>query len=155
MALITVGAIAGLTGAGYFAHSRREHNLYQKTHTEENMRGKIVIVTGANSGMGHETSVELLRRGATVIVACRSQFKAEACAKELNDDLSSSGEAVPMVLELGSLKSVREFVNAFKQKFQRLDVLLLNAGIMNTPYAKSEVCAAVHAYSCRSGGARL
>lgn len=88
--------------------------------------------------MGNETSIELLKRGATVVVACRSEAKAAECAKALNA-MGFSGEAVPMELELGSLKTVKAFAEAFKQRFDRLNVLLLNAGIMNTPYAKTEV----------------
>ena len=139
MALL-IGAGAAALGAGglYGFHRYKESQLYQHTHKEANMTGKMCIVTGAGSGMGYETSRELIARGATVIVTGRSVSKAEVTANALNS-MGLPGKAVGMALELESLKSVRDFVEAYKAKNNELHVLVCNAGIMNTPYAVTQV----------------
>ena len=94
--------------------------------------GKIAVVTGANSGLGYESAQALIRRGAHVVIACRNQTKAaaaydqlEACAPE------TSLDSIP--LDLSSLDSVREFAETFTAKYDRLDILLNNAGVMAPP----------------------
>ena len=103
--------------------------------TKENIpsqAGKIVIVTGANSGIGYETALALYDAGAHVIVACRSQKKAEtAMAKMKNYKPTGSLEAG--VLELSDLDSVKKFAEDFKQKYEKLDLLINNAGILLPP----------------------
>jgi NAD(P)-dependent dehydrogenase (short-subunit alcohol dehydrogenase family) len=94
--------------------------------------GKIAIVTGANSGLGYESAQALIRRGAHVVIACRNQSKAaeahaqlEACAPE------TSLDSIP--LDLSNLDSVRAFAESFTAKYDRLDILLNNAGVMAPP----------------------
>jgi NAD(P)-dependent dehydrogenase (short-subunit alcohol dehydrogenase family) len=93
--------------------------------------GALAIVTGANSGLGRVTALELARHGAQVIVASRSTEKGEAVAKEI---AHATGGPKPRVeqLDLGSLDSVRGFAGAFSG--ERVDVLVNNAGVMMTPY---------------------
>ncbi len=97
------------------------------------MRGLVVIVTGSNSGIGTETARELLRLGATVIMACRSRASAEGVALKIAEDIG--GDAVERVsvmdLDLSSFKSVRNFAQSFQARYSRLDVLVHNAGIMS------------------------
>ncbi|MEZ4517151.1 MAG: oxidoreductase [Chloroflexota bacterium] len=94
--------------------------------------GKIAIVTGANSGLGYESAQALVRKGAHVVIACRNQTKAavaydqlEACTPE------PSLDSIP--LDLSNLDSVRAFAEAFTAKYDRLDILLNNAGVMAPP----------------------
>ncbi|TMW62799.1 hypothetical protein Poli38472_005417 [Pythium oligandrum] len=93
------------------------------------MEGKVVLVTGANSGIGYNTTLELARKNATVAMACRSQVRAENAMKTIR-------EAVPgarldfVELDLSSFDSVRACAKAFKSKYDRLDVLVNNAGLM-------------------------
>ncbi|MBA3261316.1 MAG: SDR family NAD(P)-dependent oxidoreductase [Thermoleophilaceae bacterium] len=96
--------------------------------------GKVAIVTGANSGLGLITALELARHGAQVVVAARSAAKGEAAAAEI---WAAAGGAKPEVLELdlGSLDSVRRFAGEFSGK--RVDVLVNNAGVMMTPQQKT------------------
>lgn len=92
--------------------------------------GTVAIVTGANSGLGRITALELARHGAQVVVACRSVEKGEAAAAEI---LAVVGGTAPRVhqLDLGSLDSVRRFAAEFSGR--RVDLLVNNAGVMMTP----------------------
>ncbi|XP_063541038.1 retinol dehydrogenase 12-like [Cydia strobilella] len=91
------------------------------------MMGKVVIVTGANSGIGFQTAMEIAKRGAKVILACRDDVKgkrAEASIKKVTKNNLVRYE----YLDLSSLASIRKFVDEFKQKEAKLDVLINNAG---------------------------
>lgn len=88
--------------------------------------GKIMVVTGANSGIGKAAAIQLASLGATVVMACRS---AERGAIALDDvkRAANSDKVDLMLVDLSSQKSIRAFSNAFKQKYSRLDVLINNA----------------------------
>lgn len=93
------------------------------------MTGKIVMITGANSGMGLATTVELAKSGAHVIMACRSQSRGEAALRQAQQESGSSNIEL-MTLDLGSFDSIRAFASEFKAKYDRLDVLVNNAGVV-------------------------
>lgn len=101
------------------------------------LTGKVVIITGANSGLGLESTKDLAAKGATVIMACRNLQKAEAAKSEI---LSAQPDAKLDVMQLdnASLASVRSFADAFKAKHERLDILLNNAGVMAIPRKETE-----------------
>ncbi|MCB9457329.1 MAG: SDR family NAD(P)-dependent oxidoreductase [Anaerolineaceae bacterium] len=106
------------------------------TQNIPDMNSKVVIVTGANSGVGYEAAKELARKGAQTILACRSLDKARAALSQIQTEIpGAAAEVLP--LDLTSLDSVRQFAAAFKAKYTRLDVLLNNAGIMMVPYGKT------------------
>ena len=91
------------------------------------MQGKVVVITGANTGVGLETAVGVAAQGATTVLACRNQAKAEAAAHEVtqrtwNDDVHT----VP--LDLADLASVRKAADDILTRWDRLDVLDNNAG---------------------------
>jgi NAD(P)-dependent dehydrogenase (short-subunit alcohol dehydrogenase family) len=90
--------------------------------------GKVVIVTGANTGIGRETARGLLAEGATVVLAVRNLEKGEEARADI---VASTGhaDAEVMELDLASTASIRAFAAAFKARFDRLDVLVHNAGI--------------------------
>ncbi len=95
--------------------------------------GKVAIVTGANSGIGYQTTLGLVKKDFEVIMACRNIQKAEEVkAKILR--LHPKAEIKSMILDLSSLAEVRKFVDEFKTQFKRLDLLINNAGIMMSPY---------------------
>ncbi|XP_063298198.1 retinol dehydrogenase 14 [Pelobates fuscus] len=100
------------------------------------MRGKTVIITGANSGIGRATAAELVREQARVILACRDRGRAEEAARELW--LEGPGEVVIKELDLSSLRSVRRFCQEVVKEEPHLDVLINNAGIFQCPYMKTE-----------------
>ncbi|MFD3929380.1 oxidoreductase [Streptomyces sp. NPDC058614] len=98
--------------------------------------GRTAVVTGANSGIGYVTARELARKGAQVILACRS----EARGNEAGDRLVSEvpGAHVEFVrLDLGDLESVREFVATYEHAYDRLDLLINNAGVMALPLGRT------------------
>jgi NAD(P)-dependent dehydrogenase (short-subunit alcohol dehydrogenase family) len=94
------------------------------------MAGKVVMVTGANSGMGLATTVELAKQGAHVVMVCRSRERGERALEQARTQ-SGSEELVLMTCDLGSFASIRSFTAAFKQKYDRLDVLINNAGVVS------------------------
>lgn len=98
--------------------------------------GRVAIVTGANSGLGWETARALANRGATVIMACRSIAKGNPAADQITA-LKPSGNIVVMELDLGDLASIHRFVTAFRQDYDRLDLLINNAGAALPPYGKT------------------
>ncbi|XP_053358966.1 retinol dehydrogenase 14a [Clarias gariepinus] len=105
------------------------------------MRGKTVIVTGANSGIGRATAAELLRRGARVIMACRSRERGERAAEEIRVQAGTGtggGEVLVRLLDLACLSSVRSFCEQINKEEPRLDVLINNAGVYQCPYSRTE-----------------
>ena len=100
------------------------------------LSGKIIIITGANSGIGFEAAREIVRKSAEVIVASRDAFKAEAAILKIKDEIPDA-KLKFMELNLANLDSVRKFAEEFKSKYTRLDILLNNAGIMMVPYGKT------------------
>lgn len=99
--------------------------------------GKTVIVTGANTGIGRETALNLAGRGARVILACRNLSKGEKAAVEIQSRTGNK-KVVVKELDLASLKSVRKFAREINETEDRLDVLINNAGIMRCPFWKTE-----------------
>ncbi|MGO4546575.1 SDR family oxidoreductase [Paenibacillus sp. 2TAB23] len=95
-----------------------------------NMTGKTAAVTGANSGMGLATVVELAKLGAHVVMICRSRERGEQALEQAKKQ-SGSPEIELMLCDLGSFASIRTFAAAFKQKHARLDVLVNNAGVVS------------------------
>nr|XP_060502802.1 dehydrogenase/reductase SDR family member 13 isoform X1 [Panthera onca] len=90
------------------------------------LRGRTAVVTGANSGIGKMTALELARRGARVVLACRSRERGEAAAFDLRQE-SGNNEVIFMALDLASLASVRAFATTFLSSEPRLDILIHNA----------------------------
>ncbi|KAH7966261.1 hypothetical protein HPB49_014910 [Dermacentor silvarum] len=100
-----------------------------KCSSDVDMAGKTVIITGANTGIGKETARELARRNARVILACRNPVKAKEAAADIH--ASTGRSVVLMQLDLCSLNSVRQFARHVLATEPRLDVLILNAGMMS------------------------
>jgi NAD(P)-dependent dehydrogenase (short-subunit alcohol dehydrogenase family) len=99
--------------------------------------GKVVLITGGNSGLGLESAKAFAIKGAEVIIACRSVKKGiEAKAEILKDTPAAKVEV--MTLDLMKLASVRSFAEEFRKKYSHLDILMNNAGIMTSPYALTE-----------------
>jgi NAD(P)-dependent dehydrogenase (short-subunit alcohol dehydrogenase family) len=95
-------------------------------------RGRMAIVTGANSGLGLITACELARAGADVVLACRNTQKGDSAAAEIQAAVPNSAVEVA-ALDLGSLASVRTFAERFRADHERLDLLINNAGVMAPP----------------------
>lgn len=97
------------------------------------LTGKVIIVTGGNSGLGFEAVKAFAEKGAEVVLATRSMEKGEEAKKQILQT-GISGKIEVIELDLMNLKSVIKFAEQFKKNYTRLDVLLNNAGIMTTPY---------------------
>ncbi len=100
------------------------------------LMGKIVIVTGANSGIGYEAAREFTRKGAEVIVASRDPIKAGRAILNIKEEIP--GAKLEFIeLNLANLESIRKFAEEFKSNYDKLDILLNNAGIMLMPFGKT------------------
>ena len=97
-----------------------------------NLAGKVIIITGANSGLGLASTKAFAAKGATVVMACRNLNKGEQAKTEVLTAYPNAQLDV-MQLDNASLAAVRSFAAAFKAKYDRLDILMNNAGVMAIP----------------------
>lgn len=101
------------------------------------LKGKMVIVTGGASGIGFSASEVLASRGADLVIAVRNTLKGEKAAEKIRAKQAASSVTV-MHLDLGDLASVKQFATEFSSRFDRLDLLINNAGVMVPPYTKTK-----------------
>ncbi|MEJ2103859.1 MAG: SDR family oxidoreductase [Ignavibacteriaceae bacterium] len=92
------------------------------------MNNKVVIITGANGGIGKEAAKEIAKLGAKVYMACRSLDSANKAREEIIKETKNEKVFV-LELDLASVDSINKFVKEFKKKEDRLDILINNAGI--------------------------
>ncbi|KAM6170930.1 retinol dehydrogenase 12 isoform 1-T1 [Erethizon dorsatum] len=104
--------------------------------TNVQLPGKVVVITGANTGIGKETARELARRGARVYIACRDVLKGESAASEIRADTKNS-QVLVRKLDLSDTKSIRAFAEGFLAEEKKLHILINNAGVMLCPYSKT------------------
>ena len=98
-------------------------------------RGRTVLVTGANSGLGLHTALALVAKGARVLMACRSPERGEAAVVEVNEAAKDDGAAELVTLDLADLASVRAAAADVRERTgDSLEVLVNNAGVMATPH---------------------
>jgi NAD(P)-dependent dehydrogenase (short-subunit alcohol dehydrogenase family) len=102
------------------------------------LTGKIAIVTGANTGLGFETALDLYQKGAKVYVGCRDEDKGVEAIERMKAVSTTGGELVLGLFDLGSMNSVKTFTEKFMSTEKRLDLLINNAGVMIPPPTKSE-----------------
>ncbi|MFJ8144428.1 oxidoreductase [Streptomyces sp. NPDC096048] len=93
--------------------------------------GRVAVVTGANSGLGYVVARELARKGASVVLACRSEARGSEAVRRLVGEVPDAAVELAR-LDLGDLASVREF--AYGLPYDRVDLLVNNAGVMALPY---------------------
>ncbi len=108
-----------------------------KLDTLPNQNGKIALITGANDGLGKQTTMAFVSKGIHVVMACRNLEKAEQVKKEiLGINPKANLDILP--LDLSKLSNVREFAKVFNSKYNQLDYLINNAGIMIPPFELTE-----------------
>ena len=90
------------------------------------LTGRLIIITGANSKIGKAASVQLAKLGAMVVMACRSKERGAQAVEDVRNAAQST-KVVLMQVDMSSQDSILEFVDAFKQRYERLDVLIHNA----------------------------
>jgi NAD(P)-dependent dehydrogenase (short-subunit alcohol dehydrogenase family) len=98
--------------------------------------GRTFVITGGNSGLGYETALALVRKGGRVVLACRNLGKAGVAVDSLRAERRDS-EVDALELDLASLDSVRRFAEAYHDRYDRLDVLINNAGVMALPLRRT------------------
>ncbi|XP_055707549.1 retinol dehydrogenase 13-like isoform X2 [Phlebotomus papatasi] len=126
VAVSAVGTIVGLTLMlkDYMQGGRFKNPVMAE--------GKVVVITGANTGIGKETALELAKRKAHVYMACRDMEKCEQARTEIV--LESKNKYVYCrECDLSSFDSIRKFVVNFQHERDRLDILINNAGVMRCP----------------------
>ncbi len=95
--------------------------------SDQQMNGKVVLVTGANSGIGGVTALELAKKGAFVVIVGRNREKTRVTASEIR--LKSSSPSVDcLIADLSSMNQIRQLAGEFRKRYNRLDVLVNNAG---------------------------
>lgn len=98
---------------------------------------KVVIITGANTGIGKENAIDHARRGGKIYIACRDIQRGEEAQKDIRR-ISGSENVYFLQLDLASLDSVREFSKKFHELESQLHILICNAGVMACPQSKTQ-----------------
>uniref|UniRef100_A0A670Z643 Dehydrogenase/reductase 13 n=1 Tax=Pseudonaja textilis TaxID=8673 RepID=A0A670Z643_PSETE len=93
------------------------------------LRGKTVLITGGNSGIGEATAVDLARRGARVILACRDKARGKSAMYNIRRE-SGNSEVILMILDLASLSSVRAFAQIHRKPRTICNPLTFLAGVL-------------------------
>ncbi|WP_250655857.1 oxidoreductase [Alkalimarinus coralli] len=106
------------------------------TNDIPNLNGKVAIVTGANGGLGLVAAKALASKGCHVVMACRSIEKANAAADEIRQQHPTASVEI-ITLDLSSLESIKQFSDQIHKRFQAIDILCNNAGVMDIPYRKT------------------
>ena len=91
------------------------------------MLGKTVIITGANSGIGKAAAIRFAREGYQVIIACRNLEKSKKAQQEIIN-LTDNRRVDLLRLDVSFFESIKYFCSEFKKGYQRLDILIHNAG---------------------------
>lgn len=92
---------------------------------------KVAIITGANGGMGYEEAKEALQQGYYTIMACYCPSRSEARRQQMIEETGRYDVEI-MALDLSNLQSVRDFADKIKSKFDHIDILMNNAGTLET-----------------------
>ncbi|KAI9145654.1 hypothetical protein BKA69DRAFT_1121463 [Paraphysoderma sedebokerense] len=119
-------------------HSWVQQTFFPKQYTPpDRLDGKVIVVTGANSGIGYFTALALAKAGGTVILACRSEEKTAPALKSIKE--ATGNESLFFLkLDLSSFTSIKDFVRGFNSKFDRLDILINNAGLLSSVHRLTE-----------------
>lgn len=124
---VVAGAVA------VFALRQWRVRTWGRCRSKRSMIGKTVLITGSNSGLGRATAIELARRGARVILACRDISSGLLAAADVRRVTSIENVAV-RYLDLSSFSSIRAFANGVLKSEMHIDVLINNAGVFQCPY---------------------
>ncbi|MGF2052389.1 MULTISPECIES: SDR family oxidoreductase [Enterococcus] len=100
----------------------------------ENIKGKVVIITGASSGIGKETALLLAKEGAKLVLGARRAERLQELVKIIVD---SGGEAIYQVTDVAKKQEVHQLVDKAIEQYGRVDVLFNNAGVMPLSYVES------------------
>ncbi|KAI3367124.1 hypothetical protein L3Q82_008196 [Scortum barcoo] len=119
-----------------FAPHIRKYAAGGVCQSSARLDGKTVLITGANTGIGKETALDLAKRGARVIMACRDVEKGEEAAASIRAACPQAQVEV-RELDLADTCSIRAFAQKFLREVNELHILINNAGVMMCPYTKT------------------
>ena len=111
----------------FFAYLLKRYFNGGVCKSKKRLDGKVVIVTGANCGIGYEAALDFAKRGAHVILACRDMKRAQDAADKIISESKNTKVEIE-ILDCASFKSVREFCDRINKRLNRLDILVNNAG---------------------------
>ena len=131
MATVLAGTV--LTTAVYLA---RRYLIGGVCASNAMLDGKTAIVTGANSGIGKETAIDLAKRNARVIVACRSNERGQKAVADIRER-SGNTNVYFRPLDLASFSSVHQFASGVLSDEPKIDILINNAAVFLVPYSKT------------------
>lgn len=94
-----------------------------------NLEHKVCLVTGANSGIGKATTMELARRGAYVLMLCRNEERAETARRDIMEKTGHSGLEI-IIADLAHQHDIRRAAEQVRKQYDALDILINNAGII-------------------------
>lgn len=94
---------------------------------QDNIKDKVIVITGASSGMGEAAARHLAKKGARVVLAARRAERIEIIANDINDE---GGEALAQITDVTRLEEVKNLIDTTVAKWGRIDVLINNAGVM-------------------------
>lgn len=117
------------TGASFLLYFGKKYFNGATCNIKKDLSGKIVVITGANTGIGKYTATILAGLGATVIIGCRSIERGQKALEEIKKD-ANSDKVEFIQLDLADTQSIRSFAKEFNSRYNRLDILINNAGVM-------------------------
>jgi len=144
-ACIILGLLLGYTRGGYLgsfliasslAAGFRMYMQGGQCRSTRRLDGKTVVITGANTGIGKLTALDLSRRGAKVIMLCRDLKRAEPAALDIRKE--TKGEVLVEKMDLASLSSIKSCVDRLNKAEKKIDILINNAGVMMCPLSRTE-----------------
>jgi NAD(P)-dependent dehydrogenase (short-subunit alcohol dehydrogenase family) len=127
MSMVYIAIPAGII-AGIFLIRKLREFKWGWVRNISSLKGKIFIITGANTGLGFETAKALVKRQATVIMACRNLEKANEAITKIRAQ-TREGTVVALELDLASFDSIKSFSNKIKTTYPDFDCLINNAGL--------------------------
>ncbi|XP_055858577.1 retinol dehydrogenase 12 [Episyrphus balteatus] len=127
--ILIVAIVLGIALLLFLIRKLVQGPFYRK---KNRIDGKVVVITGCNTGIGKETALELASRGAKIYMACRDPVRCEGARLEIIEKTKNEN-IFNRTLDLSSLESVRKFADKFLAEEPKLDILINNAGIMACP----------------------
>jgi len=130
------GLIAGILLIALLLFLFRMWMQGPKCTSKVSLEGKVVVITGANTGIGKICALDMAKRGGKIILLCRSPERGEAAAEEIRKE--TKAEVIFHKCDLASLASVRECAEQLNNSLPKIDILLNNAGVMMCPLSRTE-----------------
>jgi NAD(P)-dependent dehydrogenase (short-subunit alcohol dehydrogenase family) len=128
MGIFTAATVAAITGGStIFLRRRISRNWIDCRKIEHDLGGKVIVITGGNTGLGYETAKDLSRRNGTIVLGCRDLSSGQKAANSISKTTGNKVECLE--LDLASLRSVRSFISQVQSAHPSINVLICNAGV--------------------------